>query len=69
TRGRTYRYMANRYVNCQKEPPVSQLRCRRINFRLKALTLKACTDGDGKAVEVKNNGVEILPGTYILDVK
>lgn len=69
TRGRTYRYMANRYVNCQKEPPVSQLRNQRINFRLKALTLRSCTDGEGKAVEVKENGVEIVPGSYILHVK
>ena len=66
TRGRTYKTMANRYVNCLKEPPVSQLRYEKVDFTLKMFTIVECKDDKGTSVEVKNNTLSIMPGKYIL---
>ena len=66
TRGRTYRTMANRYVNCVKEPPVVQLQYNKVDFTLKILSITECRNEKGDPVEVRNNTVSLLPGSYTL---
>jgi hypothetical protein len=66
TRGRTYKTMANRYVNCLKEPPVSQLRHEKVDFTLRIFKIIECRDENGLPVEVKDATVSIMPGKYIL---
>lgn len=69
-RGKAYRPMANRYVNCLKEPPVSILKEQRVHFRLNAFTITeaACALG-GCPIEVGAGGeLCIQAGTYLLTV-
>ncbi|MBE6385623.1 MAG: hypothetical protein E7048_08170 [Lentisphaerae bacterium] len=66
TRGRAYRTMANRYVNCLKEPPVVQLQYNKVDFTLKMLSITECRNEKGDPVEVRNNTLSLLPGTYTL---
>lgn len=66
TRGRTYRCMANRYVNCLKEPPVSQLSARKINFRLLPWTIISCISDQGESFPVENGLARLMPGNYLL---
>ena len=70
-RGKTYRFMANRYVNCLKEPPVSQLSERKVDFKLNALELISCEEAaNGKTIPVASDGsILVAPGTYLLKVK
>lgn len=67
-RGRTYRSMANRYVNCRKEPPVSQTIRRAVEFSFDLHPLRSCRSVDGMEMEVKEGRVRIFPGRYRLDV-
>ncbi len=69
TRGRTYRAMANRYVNCQKEPQVAQLLHRKINFRLNMLTIESCIGENNLPVPVDEGNISVTPGKYILRTK
>lgn len=70
-RGKAYRGMANRYVNCLKEAPVSILREDRLFFQLKAFVLvQAFNMHDGKSVDVAQDGSLSIPaGDYILEVR
>lgn len=70
-RGKTYRQMANRYVDCRKEPPVSQLFEKKIDFKLNALKLVSCREaGSGKNIPVSADGsVLVAPGSYLLKVQ
>ena len=70
-RGRTYRFMANRYVNCLKEPPVSQLSEKKVDFKLNAFELLSCRDArSGREIPVAGDGsVLVAPGSYLLEVK
>ena len=66
TRGRTYRSMANRYVNCRKEPPVSQTMRRNVTFSFDLHPLKECRNISGEKICVERNKIYIFPGRYIL---
>lgn len=68
-RGRSFKGMANRYVNCLKEPPVSQLSENTIDFRLKTCRIVSCVDINGKQCEVfEDNTIRVKAGEYILEV-
>lgn len=68
-RGRQYRFMANRYVNCQKELPVSQLIEDSVNFELKAFKATSVVGKEsGERLTPDDQGVFCLkPGEYILE--
>ncbi len=68
-RGKVFRGMANRYINCLKEPPVSQLSEAKLNFKLNAFKLSRCTTENGLDIEVTENIAKLSAGTYILTVK
>jgi hypothetical protein len=67
-RGRAFRGMANRYVNCLKEPPVSILLEDRLEFHLLAFKAVAVRElGSGTAYSMTANGSFVLPpGIYDL---
>ncbi len=69
-RGKAYRPMANRYVNCLKEPPVSQLQERAIEFQLKTNRIKHCQNlATGIECSVDKAGNICVPaGEYLLEV-
>lgn len=68
-RGKAYRCMANRYVNCLKEPPVSILKEEAIPFRLKAFPATAAKRArTGESVAPENGVFRLAPGEYILSV-
>jgi len=69
-RGKSYRIMANRYVNCLKEPPVSMLFEDKIEFRFVAKKLISATTSDGKAITPEYDGrVCLAAGEYLLEVE
>ncbi|OQA79661.1 MAG: hypothetical protein BWY31_04201 [Lentisphaerae bacterium ADurb.Bin242] len=69
-RGKSYRRMANRYVNCRKEPPVSMLFEEEIDFRLIAKKIVSATTDDGKIIFADADGnVRLAPGEYTLEVE
>lgn len=70
-RGKAYRCMANRYVNCCKEPPVSQLSEDTIYFRLNLFRVIAVRSSDGHGmIPVEANGrFCIRPGVYQIEVE
>ncbi len=70
-RGKTYRFMANRYVNCLKEPPVSLLHEGKVDFRLLPWQVTACRNAEtGKTEAPADDGtLHLFPGTYLLTVK
>ena len=70
-RGRTYRSMANRYVNCLKEAPVSLLFEKKVDFKLNALKLVSCKNADdGTEIPVAADGsILVTPGSYLLKVE
>lgn len=66
-RGKSYRFMANRYVNCLREPPVSQLSELPARFRLNALAITECRAADGAEIPVAPDAsVTLPPGEYVL---
>ncbi len=70
-RGKAYRVMANRYVNCLKENPVSILKEEKVEFKLNALTIESARNSlTGTPTAVKADGtITIDPGEYILRIK
>ena len=70
-RGRTYRCMANRYVNCLKEAPVSQLMEKKVDFKLNAFKLVSCKSIDDETeIPVAADGsILVKPGSYLLRVE
>ena len=70
-RGKTYRFMANRYVNCLKEPPVSQLFEKKVDFRMNAYRIVSCREAEsGAEVAVSPDGAVLVePGSYLLKVR
>lgn len=70
-RGKTYRSMANRYVNCLKEPPVSQLLEQKVDFKMNAFEISSCKSAeDGTDFPVASDKTLLLPpGSYLLKVK
>lgn len=65
-RGKAFRFMANRYVNCLKEPPVSLLMERKIIFRIVFSNIVLCRDLSGNTVPVSNGWISVSPGVYEL---
>ena len=63
--------MANRYVNCLKEPPVSQLFEKKVDFRMNAFRIVSCREAEtGEEVPVSQDGAILAePGSYILKVR
>jgi len=70
-RGKAYRGMANRYVNCLKEPPVSILKEDKVKFQLKSFPVAAARDAvTGASVALDPDGsLRVKPGEYILEVR
>ncbi len=68
TRGRTYRSMANRYVNCLKEPPVSRTMDRMVDFSFTLHPIQNCRRIDGETIRVDGGTIRIFPGRYRLTV-
>ncbi|MDD4538714.1 MAG: cellulase family glycosylhydrolase [Lentisphaeria bacterium] len=67
-RSRQYRSMANRYINCLQEPPVSILREERVTFTMKAFKVTSATSlANGSSIAPDQNGTLLLkPGEYLL---
>lgn len=70
-RGKAFRGMANRYVNCLKEPAVSLLTEAAITFRLLALPTAAVHEvATGQALPIRPDGSFTAgPGTYDLTLR
>jgi len=67
-RSRQYRSMANRYINCLQEPPVSILREEQVTFTMKAFKIAGATSlANGNSIAPDQNGALLLkPGEYLL---
>ncbi len=68
-RGKIYRGMANRYISCLTEPPVSQLMERKIRFEFRLAKVRTCLSADGVSYlpDDCGNGTLTLPaGSYTL---
>ncbi|MBO4303153.1 MAG: hypothetical protein J6A21_01065 [Lentisphaeria bacterium] len=65
-RGRQFRPMANRWISCLKEPPVSQLKEEALLFRFSLASWKKITDPSGKKEfeKVDDCSARLLPGSY-----
>lgn len=65
-RGRQFRHMANRWVSCLKEPPVSQLREDALEFRFTLAPWKKITDlsGSTEYERTEDGSVHLAPGDY-----
>ena len=65
-RGRQFRHMANRWVSCLKESPVSQLLEEKLTFRFLLETNWRVTDMSGATEfpQTAENTVSLLPGNY-----
>lgn len=65
-RGRQFRHMANRWVSCLKEPPVSQLREDTLLFSFTLAPWKKITDlsGSTEFERTKEGSVRLAPGDY-----
>ena len=70
-RGRQFRYMANRWVSCLKEAPVSQLLEQKLSFHFALGELESGSSADSmQTVKLSGQtGCEILPGSYLIDLK
>lgn len=70
-RGKAYKVMANRYVNCLKEAAVSILKEDKIRFKLNMLCIESAKNSvTGESVAVERDGsIVINPGEYTLKVK
>ena len=66
-RGRQFRHMANRWISCIKEPPVSQLLETRLEFSFTLAPWKEIIPLSGIPAEIPLNGIDsarLLPGDY-----
>lgn len=65
-RGRQFRHMANRWVSCLKEAPVSQLLEERLVFSFSLEPWKKITDvsGETEYTQESDGTVRLAPGTY-----
>ena len=70
-RGRQYRHMANRWISCIKEPPVSQISDRAVEFTFKLAPCESITSVDGRICgELTERGTRLLhPGDYRIKLK
>ena len=68
-RGRQFRHMANRWISCIKEPPVSQLKETLLNFRFSLAPWKKITALSGNQAEIPVTGTDsaaLMPGDYLI---
>jgi len=65
-RGRQFRHMANRWVSCLREPPVSQLREDALEFRFTLAPWRKITDlsGSTEYERTDEGSVRLEPGDY-----
>ena len=66
-RGRQFRHMANRWISCIKEPPVSQLLETRLEFSFTLAPWKEIIPLSGIPAEIPLSGIDsarLLPGDY-----
>ncbi len=70
-RGRQFRHMANRWVSCLKEAPVSQLLEQKLSFHFALGELESVSSADSmQTVKLSDQtGCEILPGSYLINLK
>ena len=73
-RGRQFRHMANRWISCLKEPPVSQLKEDVLEFSFLLGTwqeIKPLSQGVGDIVRLDEHSARLAPGDYriILEMK
>ena len=70
-RGRQFRHMANRWISCIKEAPVSQLREEAMTFSFLLKTNWSVTDMSGSTdfPKTAENTVSLLPGDYRILLK
>ena len=67
-RGRAFTSMANRYVNCLKELPVSQLIERKVNVRFPMFLKFRCTDAKtGAEIPADGSLLSLEAGTYLIE--
>ncbi len=62
-RGRSYSGMANRYVDCNREPAVSRLLERADRFTF-PFVIRRITDEAGRQIETDGHSVSLFPGVY-----
>lgn len=65
-RGKQFRHMANRWISCLKEPPVSLLREDTLQFSFMLAPWKKITDQSGNTeyARTDDNAVRLRPGSY-----
>ena len=69
-RGKCYRGMANRYISCLSNPPVSLLYERKVRFRFKLGKVVSCLAEDGKNIPPETDGsLELAAGSYTLTLE
>ena len=70
-RGRQYRHMANRWVSCTKEPPVSQISDRAVEFAFKLAPVESITAVNGEVCcnVTAGNKWMLHPGDYRIRLK
>ena len=69
-RGRQFRHMANRWVSCLKEPPVSLLREDTLSFSFTLAPWKKITDlsGNTEYTRAEDGSVRLAPGEYKINL-
>ena len=70
-RGRQYRHMANRWVSCTKEPPVSQISDQAVEFAFKLAPVESITAVNGEVCcnVTAGNKWMLHPGDYRIRLK
>ena len=67
-RGKSFKFMANRYVNCNQENAVSRLQEKAERFVLQIGNIQSIKDEKGHPVICENGGYLLYPGTYHITV-
>lgn len=67
-RGKSFKFMANRYVNCNQENAVSRLQEKAERFVLQIGNIQSIKDEKGHPVIYENGGYLLYPGTYHITV-
>ena len=70
-RGRRFRAMANRWISCLKEGPVSQLMEQKVTFRFSLGNLESVTslDTTKNIVLSDPDRCELMPGIYLINIR
>ena len=68
-RGRQFRHMANRWISCLKEPPISQLKEDMLEFRFSLGTWRGVQALSGRSdgiVVLDDHSARLEPGDYLI---